>query len=71
MKLKPMQIMITIAIGSLLIWIAKRVMQFYAPNAKGTGIYYAFALFLIFSMGILDINDPTILAEVKPNVPLE
>ena len=46
-------------------------MQFYAPNAKGTGIYYAFALFLIFSMGILDINDPTILAEVKPNVPLE
>ena len=63
MKLKPMQIMISIAIGTLFIWIISRVMHFYAPNAKGTGIYYAFALFLVCSMGILDLNSPTILPE--------
>lgn len=60
MKLKPMQIMITIVIGSLLVWITSRIMHFYAPDAKGNGIYYAFTLFLIFSMGILDLNEPTI-----------
>ena len=63
MKLKPMQIMITIAIGSILIWVASQVVHFYAPDAKGTGIYYAFALFLMFSMGILDLNAPTILPD--------
>ena len=60
MKLKPTQIMITIVVGSLFVWIASRVMYFYAPDAKGLGIYYAFALFLIFSMGILDIHEPII-----------
>ena len=63
MKLKPMQIMITIVVGCLLIWVTSRVMQFYAPDAKGTGIYYAFALFLIFSMGILDLKSPSILPD--------
>ena len=33
---------------------------FYSPDAKGLGIYYAFLLFLLFSMGILDIAEPTI-----------
>lgn len=51
MKLKPMQIMITIVIGSLLVWITSRIMHFYAPDAKGNGIYYAFTLFLIFFHG--------------------
>ena len=55
-----MQIMITIVFGSLFVWIASRVMHFYSPDAKGLGIYYAFLLFLLFSMGILDIAEPTI-----------
>jgi len=63
MKMKPMQILVTIALGSFLVWIAKRVMHFYAPDAKGTGIYYAFALFLLFSMGILDLRAPSILPD--------
>jgi hypothetical protein len=63
MKMKPMQILVTIALGSLLVWIASRVMHFYAPDAKGTGIYYAFALFLLFSMGILDLRVPSILPD--------
>jgi hypothetical protein len=63
MKLKPMQIMITITLGSLFVWIVSKVIHFYAPDAQGTGIYYAFALFLLFSMGILDLRDPSILPE--------
>jgi hypothetical protein len=63
MKMKPMQILVTIALGSLLVWIASRVMHFYAPDAKGTGIYYAFTLFLLFSMGILDLRAPSILPD--------
>ena len=63
MKLKPMQILVVIALGSFLVWIASRVMHFYAPDAKGTGIYYAFALFLIFSTGILDLRVPSILPD--------
>lgn len=63
MKLKPMQILVVIALGSFLVWIASRVMHFYAPDAKGTGIYYAFALFLLFSMGILDLRVPSILPD--------
>ena len=47
--MKPMQILVVIALGSFLVWIASRVMHFYAPDAKGTGIYYAFALF--FGLG--------------------
>ena len=60
MKLKPTQIMITIVVGSLIVWMVSRVMHFYAPDAKGLGIYYAFLLFLLFSMGILDIHEPII-----------
>jgi len=60
MKLKPTQIMVTIVCGSLIVWMLSRVMHFYAPDAKGLGIYYAFLLFLLFSMGILDIHEPII-----------
>jgi hypothetical protein len=63
MKMKPMQILTTIALGSLFVWISSRVMHFYAPDAKGMGIYYAFALFLLFSMGILDLRAPSILPD--------
>ena len=63
MKMKPMQILVVIALGSFIVWIASRVMHFYAPDAKGTGIYYAFALFLLFSMGILDLRAPSILPD--------
>lgn len=60
MKLKPMQILGVFALGSLMLWVISKIMYFYAPDSKGTGIYYAFALFLLFSMGILDLNPPTI-----------
>ena len=63
MKMKPIQILVVIALGSFIVWIASRVMHFYAPDAKGTGIYYAFALFLLFSMGILDLRVPSILPD--------
>jgi len=63
MKMKPMQILVVIALGSFIVWIASRVMHFYAPDAKGTGIYYAFALFMLFSMGILDLRVPSILPD--------
>jgi len=63
MKLKPMQILSVIALGSLFMWIVSKVVSFYSPGAKGTGIYYAFGLFLLFSMGILDLNAPTILPD--------
>lgn len=55
-----MQIFTVFVVGCMMLWIVSKIMHFYAPDAKGTGIYYAFALFLMFSMGILDMRAPTI-----------
>lgn len=61
MKLKPMQIMSVIVLGTLAVWVVSKIVDFYDPNAKGMTLYYSFFLFLIFSLGILDIHPPTIL----------
>ena len=55
-----MQILGVFVMGCLLLLVISRIINFYDPDSKGLGIYYAFMLFLLFSMGILDLHSPVI-----------